>query len=62
MKLFILGIILAIVISAIILLFKLVAGAISLIGGLINTVLGITVIVATLLIILWMFKYASKNK
>ncbi len=62
MKLILLGIVLAIVVSAIILLFKIVAGAIGLIGGFINAVLGVVVIVATLLIILWMFRYASKNK
>lgn len=32
------------------------------VGGALNTVLGIVVIVALVLIVLWMFSYAKKNK
>ena len=31
-------------------------------GGILNTVLGIVVIVALVLIVLWMFSYAKKHK
>ena len=61
-KLITFGVILAIIISAAAILFKIVSGAIGLISGLLNAVLAIAVIVATLLIVIWMFRFASKNK
>ena len=50
----------AIVISGIVLIIKLISGAVSLVSGLANVVLGIFVVIALVLIVLWMFSYAKK--
>ena len=41
---------------------KLISGAISIIGGAFNAVLGIVVILALVAIVIWMFAYAKKNR
>ena len=61
-KLIAAGLVLALIIVFASLVFKLISGAIGIISGLLNTVLAIVVIAATVFIVLWMFKYASKNK
>ncbi len=55
-----LAVLAAVVIFGIVFLVKLVSGAVSLVSGLANTILGILVIVALVLIVLWMFSYAKK--
>lgn len=59
----ILGIIIAaaVAIALIGLVIKVVSGLFGLIGGLINAVLGIAVLVALAAIVIWMFRYAAKN-
>ena len=39
-----------------------ISGAIGLLGGLIDAVLGLLVIIALLAIVIWMFRYAAKSK
>lgn len=41
---------------------KLVAGAVSVISGLLNTLIALALIAALVLIVIWMFRYASKHK
>ncbi len=41
---------------------KLISGAISLVSGLLNTLLGLAVIIALIVIVVWMLKYAAKHK
>ena len=41
---------------------KLVAGAVSVISGLLNTLIALALIAALVLIVSWMFRYASKHK
>ncbi|MBR1455524.1 MAG: hypothetical protein IJ594_00010 [Oscillospiraceae bacterium] len=48
-----------VVIICVSILFRLITGAISLVSGLANAVLGIVVVVALVLIVLWMFHYAK---
>ena len=49
-----------VVITCISILFKLITGAISLVSNLANVVLGVVVVAALVLIVLWMFSYARK--
>ena len=44
------------------LLIKLVSGAVSVITGILNTVIALIVIAALVIIVIWMFRYASKHK
>ena len=53
---------LAVVIGAGVLVIKLISGAFSLLSGLLNTILGLAVVVALIAIVIWMFRYAKKNK
>ena len=48
-------------IGGIILLFKLLSGAFSLLGSFLNTILGIALILGLILIVIWMFRYAKKH-
>lgn len=41
---------------------KLISGAISLLGGLFNTILGLAVIGGLIAIVIWMFMYARKSR
>lgn len=41
---------------------KIVSGAIHLLSGALNAVLGIAVIIALIVIVIWMFAYAKKNR
>lgn len=52
----------AVAVGIIVLAFKLISGAIGLLGGLIDAVLGLLVILALVAIVVWMFKYAAKSK
>ena len=52
----------AIIIAVTIILFKIIAGAFGVISSLINTILAAIVMIALLVIIIWMFRFASKNK
>lgn len=49
-------------IGAFALVFKLIAGAVGIIGGFFNLILGLVVIVALIVIVIWMFSYAKRNK
>ena len=51
----------ALVIGAAVLLVKLISGALKLVGGLLNAVLGIAVVLALVAIVVWMFRYAKKK-
>lgn len=53
---------LAVLLVAVILVFKLLSGAVSIVKGAFNAVLGIGVLLALVLIVLWMFSYAKKHK
>lgn len=53
---------LAIIVCGVVLAVKLISGALSLVGGLFNTILGILVIVALVAIVIWMFRYAKKKR
>ena len=58
------GIILVIlvIVGALTLGIKLISGAISLVSGLFNTILGLAVIVALIVIVVWMLRFAAKNR
>ena len=49
-------------IAALIIIIKLIKGAFALAGGVLNTILGIVIVVAIVAIAIWMLSYASKNK
>lgn len=53
---------LLVVIGIIVLAVRLISGAFSLLGGLIDAVLGLAVFVALVAIVIWMFRYAAKSK
>lgn len=50
------------IIGALILIFKLISGAVGIIGGFFNLILGLVVIIALIVIVIWMFSYAKRNK
>ena len=58
------GLILAaiLLIGGVILAVRLISGAFALVHGALNTVLGIVVILALLVIVAWMFAYARKHR
>ena len=47
---------------AVILVEKLIAGAASIITGAFNAILGLVVIIALVIIVVWMFSYARKHR
>ena len=49
----------AVILGIIVLVAKLVGGAFSLLGGAVNAVLGIVIILVLAAIVLWMFSYAK---
>lgn len=51
----------AVVIGAIVLVVKLIGGAITIISGLFNVILGVLVILAVAALVIWMFKYAARH-
>jgi Ca2+/Na+ antiporter len=50
------------IIGGIILAVKLISGAFALLSGALDTILGIVLILALAAIVIWMFRYAAKNK
>lgn len=52
----------AVALGGIVLAIKLINGAFSLLGGLIDAVLGLLVILALVAIVVWMFRYAARNR
>ena len=58
----ILGIFALAVIGLLVLLVKIVSGAIALVGGFLNVIIGVAVVVAMVLIVLWMFSYAKRHR
>ena len=53
---------LLVVAGGIILAVKLISAAASVANGLLNTILGILVILALVVIVIWMFRYAGKHR
>ena len=53
---------LAVAVGVFILAAKLISGAISIVSGAFNAVLGIIVIFALVVIVVWMFLYAAKKR
>jgi len=51
-----------VVIGALLLVFRLLTGVFALAGGLLNTLLGLAIVVALVAIVAWMFSYAKKHK
>lgn len=51
-----------VIVGALTLGVKLISGAISLVSGLFNTILGLAVIVALIVIVVWMLRFAAKNR
>lgn len=51
-----------ILIAAVILVVKLIGGAISLVTGLFHLVLGLAIIAALIALVIWMFRYAAKHR
>ena len=62
MKLSGIVLIVLVIVGALTLGIKLISGAISLVSGLFNTILGIAVIIALIIIVVWMLSYAAKNR
>jgi hypothetical protein len=52
----------AVILGILVLVTKLVGGAFSLLGGAVNAVLGIVIILALTAIVIWMFSYAKRRK
>ena len=52
----------AVVISLVVLLVKLIDGTAGLVGSLFNLILGVVVVIALVVIVIWMFAYASKMR
>jgi hypothetical protein len=48
-------------IALIVLLIKVVSGAFTLLNSTFNTVIGLVVIIALVVIVIWMFRYANKH-
>ena len=57
-----LGIAAAAVIGAVVLLVKVVSGAFALLSGALNAVIGVAVVIALIVIVIWMFRFAKKNQ
>lgn len=55
-------IVIAVVIAVILLLIRIFSGVMSILGGAMDTILGIVIIVALLGIVGWMFSYAKKKR
>ena len=55
-------VVLAVVIFVGMLAVKLISGAVTLVGGLFNTVLGILLILGLIALVVWMFAYAKKKR
>ena len=53
---------LALTVGVIFLVVKLISGAFALLGGVLDTILGIVLILALVAIVIWMFRYAAKKK
>ena len=51
----------AVVIGLLVLLFRIVSGAVSIVSGGFNAVLGLAVIAALVIIVIWMFAYARRH-
>lgn len=51
----------AIILGIIVLVTKLVGGAFSLLGGAVNAVLGIVIVLVLAAIVIWMFSYAKRK-
>ena len=60
-KIILIGVVAAIAVAVVGLIVKIIAGAIGLIGSLFNMILGLAVIVALIVIVVWMFRYAKKH-
>ena len=52
----------AVVISCVVLLVKLIQGTAGIVGSLFNLILGIVVVIALVVIVIWMFAYAKKMR
>ena len=48
-------------IALIVLLIKIVSGAFTLLNGTFNTIIGLIVIIALVVIVIWMFRYANRH-
>ena len=55
-------VVLAVVIFVGMLAVKLISGAVTLVSGLFNTVLGILLILGLIALVVWMFAYAKKHR
>ena len=53
---------LAMIIGGVILAVKLISGALALAHGILDTILGIAVLLALAVIVVWMFAYAKKHR
>ena len=53
---------LAVLLFSVILVFKLLSGAVTVVTGAFNAVLGLGVLLVLVIIVLWMFSYARKHK
>ncbi len=52
----------AVAVSCVVLLVKLIQGAAGIVGSVFNLILGVVVVVALLCIVVWMFAYAKKKR
>jgi hypothetical protein len=48
-------------VALIVLLIKVVTGAFTLLSGAVNAVLGVAVVLALVIIVIWMFRYAKRH-
>ena len=55
-------ILVAVIISCVTLLVKLIQGTAGIVGSLFNLILGIAVVIALVAIVIWMFAYAKKMR
>ena len=52
----------AVAVSCVVLLVKLIQGTAGIVGSLFNLILGIAVVIALVVIVIWMFAYAKKMR
>lgn len=52
----------AVAIGALVLAIKLFSGAFALLGGVIDAILGLALILALVILVLWMFRYAGNRR
>ena len=54
--------IIAVILFAAVLLLRIIGGVVGLLGSALNALLGVAVVIGLVIIVIWMFAYAKKNR